>query len=500
MTADTIFRRDLRRRFRDRFEKSAIELDVIRETEKAYLLSDGTNESWVPKSSISDEDDLDNQRRSLLDGVRIPIDRADPGEYRGLLGGGYELFDYQRDVVHTLSNRGRRLYLGAEMGTGKTIMSLALLKVMTPPDQLILLICKKSLMNQWREEIHRFAPEMDDRFRIINYDMIFRSSSERFLSQFRKGEYSLLLEEVACLGHEEAKRTSKCMELARDADAVIMLSGSLFGGHFENIWPCSVMQGFTWTREEFNSHFVVSVHQKMRIHTRWGSREIDQDRVVGYKNIPQLIQAMGERGACFIRSRDCQELPKAYPPRIITCAQSSDAKKLEESLFRSYQSGEATKDPLALQTEVKMANCLAVNSEKQRWVRDALEDDYDRWIFFYSYSQDRDWLVDLCKKLKRPYSEVSGRKKDLSAYDQHDDSVTIIQAQAGAEGLNLQKCNRTVFCSPVTPDQYMQARRRTLRGGQTRPCLYYVLMTDGKFDAAQWRSIEERMASVDAIG
>lgn len=493
----------LSKRFRSAFDESVERLDVVTETERAYLLSDGSDEGWVPKKCVDRTNSVDpeEERRSILNGISIPLEHTDPDTYKGLLGGGYDLFDYQTDVVYTLSKRGRKIYLGADMGTGKTIMSLSLLKLMTPSDQSVLLICKKSLMNQWRSEIHKFAPEMDDRFDIINYDMIFRESAQKRLSRYRDGNFSLLLEEVACLGHEDAKRTLKCMSLAQQADMVLMLSGSMFGGHFENAWPCTRMQGFTWSRDEFDRMFIMKIHQTMKIQTRWGVKRIDQDRVVGYKNIPVLIDAMAKKGAVFVRSADYQsKLPKAYDPEIVTCRMSSDARDAENRLFSTFETGFANKDPLALQTEVKMANCLAVNRDKQQWVKDALEDDYDRWIFFYTYSQDRDWIVDLCKKLKRPYSEVSGRKKDLSAYDQHDDSVTIIQAQAGAEGLNLQKCNRTVFCSPITPDQYMQARRRTLRAGQTRPCLYYVLMTDGRFDASQWRSCEDKMATVDAIG
>lgn len=500
---ETVMRSWLSKRFRSSFSDDVNELNVLRETQKAYLLSDGEDEGWVPKSAVNESNshDIGEERQRILNGISIPIEHTDPNRYHGLLGGGFDLFPYQSDVVYTLSRRGRKIYLGMDMGMGKTITSLALLKIMTPEDQRILIVCKKSLMRQWRSEIQKFAPEMNSRIEIINYDMIYRDSAREFMSQFSPGRFSLLLEEVACLGHEDAKRTVRCMQLASDADVVLMLSGSMFGGHFENLWPCTRMQGFTWSRDEFDSLFIMKMHQNIKIQTRWGEKIIDQDRVIGYKNIPLLIEAMGKKGAAFIRSRDYQDsLPKAYDPEIVTCVMTDDARKAEDRLFSALNTGIASRDPIALQTDLKMKNCLAVNCEKQQWVEDALSDDFDRWIFFYTYSQDRDWLVKLCKKLKRPISEVSGKKRDLTAYSEHNDSVTIIQAAAGSEGLNLQKCNRTVFCSPVTPDQYMQARRRTLRAGQTRPCLYYVLMTDGRFDASQWRSIQEKMAIVDAIG
>ena len=51
-------------------------------------------------------------------------------------------------------------------------------------------------------------------------------------------------------------------------------------------------------------------------------------------------------------------------------------------------------------------------------------------------------LVDL---IERPIATINGDIKGLSAYEKHDNSVTLIQYQAGAMGLNLQKANKIVY-------------------------------------------------------
>ena len=106
----------------------------------------------------------------------------------------------------------------------------------------------------------------------------------------------------------------------------------------------------------------------------------------------------------------------------------------------------------------------------------------------------------MLSSLGRPVSEVSGSVKDLSAYERYDNSVTIIQIVAGATGINLQKCNRSIFTMPFNADQQLQAERRTRRIGQTRPCFYYILSTDSRYDESRLRDIESKREAVNSIG
>lgn len=43
-----------------------ITLDVLRETKKAYFVSDGTTETWLPKSQIKDMEHLRNKTYAVL--------------------------------------------------------------------------------------------------------------------------------------------------------------------------------------------------------------------------------------------------------------------------------------------------------------------------------------------------------------------------------------------------------------------------------------------------
>src|SRR5690606_41401799 len=83
---------------------------------------------------------------------------------------------------------------------------------------------------------------------------------------------------------------------------------------------------------------------------------------------------------------------------------------------------------------------------------------------------------------------VNGDLKDLSAYEEHENSVTLIQYQAGAMGLNLQKANKIVYFRLTNKaDLLDQSKKRIHRIGQERPGFYYYLWTEG---STKWRMLE----------
>lgn len=493
----TVSRDRLSRKYRDVFGESGRDLNLVRETERAVLLTDGRASSWVPKSAISDnaasrQASAENVRE-IIGRMHIPLKHAGPGEYEGILK--VPLRQYQRDVLKTLDGKSR-VAMFADMGTGKTPMSLA--RMILFDDGLPnLIVCKKSLMSQWRSEIDKFCPWMQDRISIINYDMVFRKKAEPFLSQFRPGGFNLTLEEVGCLGNEEAKRTRKCMELASQCRNLQMLTGSFFGGRFEKFYPCAVMQGYEGTRDQFEESYCIKVRQKVRVYGPNGPSMVSEWRVVDYRNIPDLIESTVSRGAVFIRTEDCLELPPENR-QVVTLPSTDEAMGASGRIMSSASSGIAPeKSDLVL---VKTANDLANNRDKAAYVRDLIEASDDRWCIFYQYTEERDALIRMMSELDRPVSEVSGKVKDLSEYERSDNSVTIIQIRAGAEGLNLQKCNQSVFTMPFNADQQLQAERRTRRMGQTRACFYYILSTDSDYDQARLRDISEKREVVNSIG
>ena len=85
-------------------------------------------------------------------------------------------------------------------------------------------------------------------------------------------------------------------------------------------------------------------------------------------------------------------------------------------------------------------------------------------------------IKELCTKLNKPISVVNGGMRDLDAYEYNDNSVVLIQYQAGAMGLNLQKSNKIIYFSlPLSSELFEQSKKRIHRIGQEQPCFYYQL-------------------------
>ena len=119
--------------------------------------------------------------------------------------------------------------------------------------------------------------------------------------------------------------------------------------------------------------------------------------------------------------------------------------------------------------------CGTYNKYKLDAFVDLIESTDDRLIVFYNFTDELEILKDVIGK--RAYSVVNGAERDLSNYENVDNSITFIQYQAAAMGLNLQKSNKIIYYSlPLSSELYEQSKKRIHRIGQKNNCFYYLLM------------------------
>ena len=122
-----------------------------------------------------------------------------------------------------------------------------------------------------------------------------------------------------------------------------------------------------------------------------------------------------------------------------------------------------------------------------------MESTTSRLIIFYNFTKEKDLIVCLCEKLKKPYSIINGEIKDLEAYSTKDDSITIVQYQAGAMGLNLQQANKIIyFTLPLSSELFEQSKKRIHRIGQIDTCFYYYLLTKGTIEENIYKTLMMR--------
>ena len=124
----------------------------------------------------------------------------------------------------------------------------------------------------------------------------------------------------------------------------------------------------------------------------------------------------------------------------------------------------------------------------------------DRLIVFYNFTAEKEALKKIAETLERPISEVSGQVKDLSNYETEDSSITFIQYQAGAKGLNLQKANKVVFFTLTDKcEDWMQSKKRIHRIGQNRTCFYYLMMCRNSVEEMIYEALEKGVDYTDYL-
>ena len=103
----------------------------------------------------------------------------------------------------------------------------------------------------------------------------------------------------------------------------------------------------------------------------------------------------------------------------------------------------------------------------------------------------------------RPIAVVNGKQKDLLPYENASDSVTFVQYQAGAMGVNLQKANKIIyFTLPLgkgSCDLWEQSKKRIHRIGQNKLCFYYYLLVKGSFEEKNLAALQKGKELTDEL-
>ena len=315
---------------------------------------------------------------------------------------------------------------------------------------------------------------------IINYDLIFRRP-ELLKIKFD----TIMLDESSMIQNETAKRTKAILKLK--TDNVILLSGTPTGGKYEKLYSQLKLLGWNISKSQYWTEFIET-------------RSIDMGGfkipiVTGYKNIGRLKRKMRQYGCNFLKTDEVFDLPAQTFTDIKINTTKEYRKFRKDKIVEFSDDGRAVQmvgDTALTQMLYERQLCGAYNAEKLAAFVDILDSTNDRLIVFYSFNAELDALTDICKKYKRPVSEVNGNTKDLKAYESAGDSVTLIQYQAGAKGLNLQKSNKIIYFSPtLSVEDYMQSIKRIHRIGQSKPCFYYRLICKNSIEEKIYNSIEK---------
>lgn len=436
-----------------------------------------------------------------------------------------KLYEHQSNALKETADKTHVAYYH-DMGLGKTFTGAE--KMMQLGARVNLVICQKSKIDDWVEHFKTNYPgcavfdltnkkEFEiwwydmptgiDYVRcmvgIINYELAFRRPELAKLKDF-----TLMLDESSLIQNENSKRSRFILKKLKPKN-VILLSGTPTGGKYERLWSQLHLLGWNISKKLFYNQYIDYHYED--------NEGFPLMIIDGYKNEERLKKKMRQYGCNFLKTEEVFDLPEQIH-QTIKVNTTKEYRKFRKDcivIIPGCTTGidEAMDRPHVSDTDIELVGdttltkmlyerqlCGQYNKAKLEAFRDLVESTNDRLIVFYNFTEELEALCKIAWDSNRPVAVVNGKQKDLLPYENVETSITFIQYQAGAMGLNLQKANKIVyFTPPLSSELFEQSKKRIHRIGQEKPCFYYYLTCKGSIEEKIYRTLAMRRDYTDAL-
>lgn len=421
-----------------------------------------------------------------------------------------KLFPHQKQALQVTSGQNRVAYY-LDMGLGKTFVGSE--KMNDLGARVNLLVCQKSKIQDWIDHFKNFYSNQGYIFNdltnkkefeyfievanqgqvkmigVINYELAWRRKELLKLENF-----TLMLDESSLIQNRKAKQSKFILKLK--PQNVILLSGTPCSGKYENLWSQIHLLGWDIKEDLYNKQYV-----------NWKTIEVGEfkhkivDKEKPYKNVDRLKAKLRRYGAVFMKTDECFDLPQQNVIDVY-CKAPREYKRFVKDSIVTIGDKELVGDTTLTKRLYERMIASQYNDNKIVAFKDLLQSTKDRLIVFYNFNEELEMLEDIVidGELRRPFSIVNGKIKNLYAYEVADNSVTFVQYQAGAKGLNLQKANKIIYFSPTEKcEDYMQSLKRIHRIGTTQPCFYYRLIAKNTIEKDIYKAVESGVDYTDEL-
>lgn len=409
------------------------------------------------------------------------------------------LRQYQKDGVawvQAMHKVGFNCVLADEMGLGKTIQALSFLSAAKKQGQIkeqALVVCPKSLIENWASEAHKFTPELKvmvihgnerEGFfeKIHNYDLVITSYSllRRDVEYYQSHNFDvMILDEAQNIKNHRSQTSQACRSI--NAYFKFILSGTPVENSINDIWSLFdfLLPGLLGNQRQFRQKFLPSDEQL--------KREKQTDLAAKIKP--------------FILRRLKDNLLEQLPPKqeqVIYCELNDDQKALYAAVhgqaraFLDQNKGALKKkhfDVLAVIMKLRQICCFpqllpelkeqpeqAPSSAKMELLREIILESIDskhRMLLFSQFTSALSIIRQWLDTQNIPYEYLDGatqnRLDKVNKFNESDTPIFLLSLKAGGTGLNLTGADTVIhfdqWWNPMVEDQ---ATDRVHRIGQTK--------------------------------
>ena len=457
-----------------------------------------------------------------------------------------ELRGYQRAAVNWIL-RNRKVYIGDEMGTGKTLCSLA--AVVADGSLPLVVVCPASVKMGWQRQIKKFFPDLPDdavyicsgrvakqipqqvKIIIINYDIL-----SWWVTRLQHHKYkAVVLDEAHFIKSRKAKRTRAAVVLAQGAEMRIAMSGTPMNSKPVELVPqleaIGRMNDLTDGRRTW--WFIERYCRPFNNGYGWD--------VNGASNLFELSSRLRERGILIRRRKEdvLTELPPKERVSIpLSITNRDEYIKVRDSIaywvrqqveadpeFKKHLDAldadtaanvyeQAIRDKVAkAQSAAAITKLSALRQVCMRgkinaaidWIDDFLTSE-EKLVIFCTH---REAVETLSKRFADNSVKIIGgmsadaRQASIDAFVDNDDiRIVIANIDAAAEGIDgwQNVCSNVAFLELTwTPTKHHQAEDRCHRSGQTNPVTCYYLLASDTIDEYLATLIENKRAVISAV-
>lgn len=406
-----------------------------------------------------------------------------------------KLYDYQEEYLTKLP---ASCIMAADLGTGKTLMSLAHWERQnTGRPLLVVAPASKIRTGDWEEEAKRWFTVRENGNEIsyfwpnityISYESLRRMDNEtrrprhwQFTGARNGGiVYDVIADECHALKSPQAKQSKAIYEIKQSGGLFIGLSGTPMPNGWIDFAGYSKLFGFVKGITEFKNKYCNYVDYK-------GFPELKS-----YNHIPEMESQLRQVAYKLDRNQ-AAELPSRRMLGVNI--------RLTPKTGRLYLEMKATrKDPRNQELLDNAPRLLSVLRQSTTDARldqllSVVGDTSDNIVIFYNYISERRAILKALAKSEKKILRSDGDQHDkLPAPDANiSNTVLVAHYKSASTGLNLQWANVTIYFSPTySYQEFEQSIGRTHRNGQVKKCLYYLFNVKGTVDRDIWACLREK--------
>lgn len=400
-----------------------------------------------------------------------------------------KLYDYQEEYLTKLP---ASCIMAADLGTGKTLMSLAHWeRRQTGRPLLVVAPASKIRTGDWQQEAERWFGGQDytmGTIVYISYESLRLMDKEtrrprwwRFTGARNGGVvYDVIADECHAVKNPQAKQSKAIYEITQSGGLFIGLSGTPMPNGWIDFAGYSKIFGFTKHITEFKNTYCNYVDYKgfpeLKSYNRVPELE-GQLRQVAFKLDRNLAAELPSRQMLGVNIRLTSKASKLYLTCKLTRKHPNTAELLDNSSRLLSVLRQST-------TEARLDNLLSI-----------VGDTSDNIVVFYNYISERRAILKALAKTDKKILRSDGEVHDKLPGPDANISNTVLVAhyKSASTGLNLQWANVTIYFSPTySYQEFEQSVGRTHRNGQTKKCLYYLFNVKSTVDKNIWDCLRDK--------